>query len=229
MLCRQAVDQIVDHRRVAQIGITLRRLQATQAPLIVSRQAILQIVVPHNSKPWHKSLMAHHHATRKALHSQVPWRSEMPAAQLVLLGIHQARLTVYHVGRVLRRLHNSLHHIGRSKSVAGIQKHNIFALSLVDGFVHGIIQAAVALAHPPQRLYAAAAHRLHSAIFRCTVNHQPLKVAAGLVPYALDGATNHSLGVVGHRGYCYQWIFAFCHIKIVKGGNVIACQFVLWL
>ena len=118
------------------------------APVDICRMAILQIVreLTGYLRTDIESLMAHQHTLFEGLPSKRLWWTMGTQMQEVALFIRDSRIAVDNSRKTaVRSTDNNRDGVWCIKRIASIEEYQIVARSLLQAFVHGIIEATVRL------------------------------------------------------------------------------------
>lgn len=196
------------------VTTTLGMLDDSNAPIVVSRVAILKVVGEEagNVCTDIERLVADEHAHEETLSSEMFGRLKSAVTQKITVIVHEVGLTIDN-GRIeatvlpVKSLYQSLYGIGGVQRVSSIQKNDVIAFCLGDGFVHSIIKATIFLADDADIMLRhgialhVAANVREGAVSRTPVNNQVVDAGVCLLFNALQSAFQHLLSIICHSGY----------------------------
>lgn len=128
--CGSSFLQIINQNIINEY-ILSGMLQALQAPVVISRESVFQIISGSYPAQSYKCLMADKHPFGKRFILEILWRSKMTGANILTVTIHQICLTIHNTGHIIfcNSVKNSTQSSRGMKCIAGIKEtYSIFRM-----------------------------------------------------------------------------------------------------
>lgn len=194
-----ALVQVVDE---CEVGVVDRMgfLQDTDAPVKISRKAVVQVVGLDQGASGKEGLVTHPHALPEALPGQYLGSRQAAHTQEVTFAVHNGCFSVQHIGQVsaVDGMHHPQQGVFLVQFIPCVQEAQVVAGGQADAFVHGVVQAVVGFADHGGDMFAVLLDQGQGTIGRTTIHHDVFQVLVTLGDDTLNGILQHPFGIVGH-------------------------------
>lgn len=137
----KVVDEIVVDAVLAMDGV-----DDLDAPVVVRRVAVAQIVERSERASWYESLVADEHAIGKGALRQLMWRAQPTRMKVLVSTVYNHRVAIEKVRLVrLKSSADGADRVRRAERIARIEIPDVGAMGLAQPFIHRIVEPMVRL------------------------------------------------------------------------------------
>ena len=137
----EVVDEIVVDAVLAMDGIN-----DLDAPVVVCRVAIAQVVERSELASWYESLVADEHTIGKGALRQLMWRAQPTRMEVLVSTVYNHRVAIEEVRLVrLKSSADGADRVRRAERIARIEIPDVGARGLAQPFIHRIVEPMVRL------------------------------------------------------------------------------------
>ena len=137
----EVVDEIVVDAILAMDGI-----YDLDAPVVVCRVAIAQVVERSKRASWYEGLVADEHTIGKGALSQLMGRAQPTRMEVLVSAIHNHRVAIEEVGLVrLKSSADGADRVRRAERIARIEIPDVGAGGMAQPFIHRIVEPMIRL------------------------------------------------------------------------------------
>ena len=131
----EVVDEIVVDAVLAMDGV-----DDVDAPVVVCRVAIAQVVERSELASWYESLVADEHTIGKGVLRQLMGRAQPTRMEVLVSTVYNHRVAIEEVGLVrLKSSADGADRVGRAERIARIEIPNVGAGGMTQPFIHRIV------------------------------------------------------------------------------------------
>ncbi len=135
----EVIDEIIVNAVLALDGI-----YDLDAPVVVCRVAIAQIVERSEFASWYEGLVADEHTIGKGALRQLMGRAQPTRMEVLVSTVYNHRVAIEEVGLVrLKSSADSADRIGRAERITRIEIPDVGASGMVQPFIHRIVESMV--------------------------------------------------------------------------------------
>lgn len=137
----KVVDEIVVDAVLAMDGV-----DGLDAPVVVCRVAVAQIIERSERASWYEGLVADEHAIGKGALRQLMWRTQPTRMKVLVSTVYNHRVAIEEVRLVrLKSSTDGADRVRRAKRITRIEIPDIGAMGLAQSFIHRIVEPMVRL------------------------------------------------------------------------------------
>lgn len=143
--CGDALVEVVDEIVVDAV-LAMDGVDDLDAPVVVCRVAVAQVVERSERASWYESLVADEHTIGKGALRQLMWRAQPTRMEVLVSTVYNHRIAIEEVGLVrLKSSADGADRVRRAERIARIEIPDVGTGSMTQPFIHRIVESMVRL------------------------------------------------------------------------------------
>lgn len=143
--CGESLIEVVDEIVVNAV-LAMDSVDDLDAPVVVCRVEVAQIVERSKRASWYECLVADEHAIGKGALRQLMWRAQSTRMKVLVSAVYNHRIAIEEVRLVrLKSSADSADRVRRAERIARIEIPDVGAMGLAQPFIHRIVEPMVRL------------------------------------------------------------------------------------
>ncbi len=143
--CGDSLVEVVDEIVIDAV-LTMDGIDDLDAPVVVCRVAVAQVVERSKRASWYEGLVADEHAIGKGALRQLMWRAQPTRVKVLVSTVHNHRVAIEEVRLVrLKSIADGADRVRCAERIARIEIQDVGAMGLAQPFIHRIVESMVRL------------------------------------------------------------------------------------
>ena len=143
--CGDPFVKVVDEIVVDAV-LAMDSVDDLDAPVVVCRVAVAQIIERSERASWYEGLVADEHAIGKGALRQLMWRAQPTRVEVLVSSIYNHRVAIEEVRLVrLKSSADGADRVRRAERIARIEIPDVGAMGLAQPFIHRIVESVIRL------------------------------------------------------------------------------------